>query len=122
MGFNYLITEFQCAFELLHLKQLEFLAELRNELATSYINHLDLDCLVLILPLPIFLRSWHLIIMRIPNFELRRHLFIQMRNADVKVDFHYSPVYLQSYYLGSGLSKGYFSKGERFYERILTHP
>lgn len=122
MGFTYLMTEFQCAFELLHLKPLKFLAELRNELATSYINHLDLDCLVLILPLPMFLRSWHLVIMRTPNFELRRHLFIQMRNTGVKVDVHYSPVYLQSYYLCLGLSKEYFSKGERFYERILTHP
>jgi dTDP-4-amino-4,6-dideoxygalactose transaminase len=108
MDFNYLMTEFQCAFELLHLKQLKLLAELRNELATSYINHLDLNCLVLILPM--LLRSWHLIIMRTPNVKLRRHLFIKMRNADVKVDFNYSPVYLQSYNLCVGLSKGYFSK------------
>ncbi|MDP5132750.1 MAG: UDP-4-amino-4,6-dideoxy-N-acetyl-beta-L-altrosamine transaminase [Paraglaciecola sp.] len=122
LGFNYRMTELQAALGLSQLERLSFFVESRNELACAYAKQLDSHNLKLVLPLPISLSAWHLMIIRLPTPQFRRKIFDQMRNAGIQVHVHYFPVHLQPYYLQKGFAVGNFPQAERFYEQILTLP
>ena len=52
----------------------------------------------------------------------RAELFAALRNDDIGVNVHYSPVHLQPYYRQFGFKSGDFPAAEAYYERALTIP
>ena len=122
LGFNYRMTELQAALGVSQLARLNFFVESRNALAISYAKHLTFHGVELVLPLPVSLSAWHLMIIRMPNPEIRHCIFEHMRDAGIQVHVHYFPVHLQPYYLRMGFAEGDFPQAERFYKQILTLP
>lgn len=127
LGFNYRLTDIQCALGLSQLKKLPGWLARRRELAARYAALLagvsGAEPLAL---LPDCAHAWHLYVARLaPELagEGRRRVFEALRAAGVGVNVHYLPVHLHPYYrsrLGTG--PGLCPRAEAAYERILSLP
>jgi UDP-4-amino-4,6-dideoxy-N-acetyl-beta-L-altrosamine transaminase len=123
LGFNYRITDFQCALGISQLKKLDRFVEKRRKIAAAYHKKLgrfsDID-----LPVekPYARSSWHIYCIRLRDYKKRKIVFENLRKAGLGVQVHYIPVYLQPYYQKLGYKKGLCPKAEDFYHREITIP
>lgn len=125
LGYNYRLTDVQCALGLSQLKkQAKGLAR-RRALADRYA--IKLSTLPLILPRCPSDRThaWHLYPVRVigedPSAE-RREVYDRMREAEIGVNVHYRPVYLNSYYQALGYRGGLCPVAEHAYDGLLSLP
>jgi UDP-4-amino-4,6-dideoxy-N-acetyl-beta-L-altrosamine transaminase len=126
LGFNYRITDIQCALGHSQLTKLPTFIARRQEIATRY-NTAFADLSNVRLPVErIGHRSaWHLYVLRFPGVSTgtRRWLFDTLRAAGLGVNVHYLPVYLQPYYRDNyGTMPGLCPNAERYYREALTLP
>ena len=127
LGYNYRITDFQCALGLSQLKKLSRFLEHRREIATKY-NH-AFSSVPVIEPLavrPDIRHAYHLYVIRV-NFNSlgsdRTTLFKTLRNKGIGVNVHYIPVHLHPYYRKTfGTGAGLCPQAEAAYESILSIP
>jgi len=127
LGYNYRITDFQCALGLSQLKRLSSFLEHRREIALKY-NH-AFSSVPVIEPLevsPDIRHAYHLYVIRV-NFESlgsdRTTLFKTLRNKGIGVNVHYIPVHLHPYYqMTFGTGAGLCPQAEAAYESILSIP
>jgi dTDP-4-amino-4,6-dideoxygalactose transaminase len=123
LGFNYRITDMQCALGLSQLKKLDRFVQRRREIVETY-NRSFSGCGELILP---GVRegvdpSWHLYVIRLRSLD-RLGFFNALRGAGLGVNVHYIPVHLQPYYRERfGYAQGDFPASEAYYEKALTLP
>jgi len=126
LGFNYRITDFQCALGASQLKALpEFLARRRAiasryDAAFSNVEGLGLPGRVAGLD-----SSWHIYVIRLELEKLkvtRKEIFLKLKDQGLGVNVHYVPVYYHPYYRDLGYEKGLCPATERFYEQIITIP
>ena len=124
LGYNYRITDFQCALGISQMRRLdEFLAR-RAELATRY------DEMLVDLPVSPLVRrdgrtsGWHLYVINLqPGTRCsRREVFDALRAAGIGVNVHYIPVHLQPYYRALGFEAGDFPVAEAYYDSAITLP
>lgn len=123
LGYNYRITDIQCALGISQFKRLHGWIENRNSLAVFY------DSFFLaeeeISPLKNFscnLHARHLYVVRIKDGK-RDAVFKKMREAEIGVNVHYIPVYLHPFYRNRfGTSPGICPNAETSYQEILTLP
>lgn len=123
LGYNYRITDIQCALGISQLKRLHGWIENRNSLAVFY------DSFFLaeeeISPLKKFscnIHARHLYVVRIKDGK-RDAVFKKMREAEIGVNVHYIPVYLHPFYRNRfGTSPGICPNAETSYQEILTLP
>lgn len=120
LGFNYRITDIQCALGLSQLERLETWLEKRNDLAGLYTSLLAGSNAV---PLAInddLRHAWHLYVVRVPN---RDRIFSAMRKKGIGVNVHYSPVHLHPYYRNKlACKEGMCPIAENAAKNILTLP
>lgn len=119
LGFNYRISDVQCALGLSQLAKLPRWLARRRELAALYDELLPSHVTQLTTRNGVE-HAWHLYVIRHPN---RDNAFTAMRAAGIGVNVHYTPVHLQSYYrttLGTG--EGLCPVAEAAYAQILTLP
>jgi UDP-4-amino-4,6-dideoxy-N-acetyl-beta-L-altrosamine transaminase len=125
LGFNYRITDFQCALGLSQLKRLDRFLARRREIASSYLQKLNgIDKISLPVERPYVKSSWHIFCIKVLNAKRRFKLFESLRSYGISPQVHYIPVYSQPYYrrlLGAGL-KNSFPVSERYYRQTLTLP
>lgn len=134
LGYNYRITDIQCALGLSQLKKLDAFASHRRELAARYDelfekaikenNLYDVDGNpLLITPYqhPDCLSSYHLYMIQVPA-DRRKEIFVALRNAGVGVNVHYIPVYKLPYYQNNGYKDVCCPNAEAFYSRAITLP
>ena len=125
LGYNYRLTDFQCALGLAQIKRLGKWVERRREIATRYTTAfagLPLD--------PVRTEadresSWHLYVIRLRLGELRADratIFRQLREQGLGVNVHYIPVHYHPYYQRLGYKRGDYPIAEAAYEQILTLP
>lgn len=126
LGFNYRMTDLQAALGLSQIQRLETFVARRNQLAQMYS---DLLCnLPLILPAkssPDSLSSFHLYVILIDEDRTkfsRRELFENLREQDIGVNVHYTPVHLQPYYRELGFKSGDFPMAESYANKNLSLP
>jgi perosamine synthetase len=125
LGYNYRLTDVQCALGLSQLKkQAKGLAR-RRALAKQYGERLA--SLPLILPQCPADRThaWHLYAVRIAGGDpsaKRRDAYQRMRKAEIGVNVHYRPVYLNSYYQALGHREGLCPVAEHAYAGLLSLP
>ena len=127
LGYNYRITDIQCALGLSQLKRIESLVKRREEIAAQYSNAFaSIEGLILPRNFPGTRSSYHLYVIQLPLEHLkggRREIFDEMVSCDLGVNVHYIPIHLQPYYRDRfGYREGDFPLAERYYERAITLP
>jgi len=122
LGFNYRITDLQCALGLSQLKRLGTFVGRRRALAARYDAALATLPEVRPLAVPVTSRgSYHLYVVRVPA-QLRRALFEEMRQQGIGVNVHYIPVYRHPYYQRHGFAGVHCPHAEQYYAEALTLP
>ena len=120
LGFNYRITDIQCALGLSQLKRLdEFLYKRRN---ISNIYNQAFTKAAIRLPKHGGNSSWHLYVIRCDGTK-RKYIFDVLRNKGIGVNVHYIPVYTHPYYQRSfGYQRGDFPIAEAYYQEAISLP
>ncbi len=122
LGYNYRITDFQCALGVSQLKKLPAWIKRRQEIALRY--DLELSKFPAVMPLSVathVCHAYHLYVIRLQTH--RSELFAAFRNAGINVNIHYIPVHLHPYYRKHfKTSKGLCPNAERAYNEIISLP
>lgn len=125
LGYNYRITDFQCALGISQLKRLDEFVAVRNAIASSYSLKLDRNVLDLPFTSANNVSSFHLYIVRIKEeFQsIRDELFHYLRSLGIMVNLHYIPIYRHPYYWNTGLySELDFPNAESYFRRAISLP
>ena len=127
LGFNYRMTDFQCALGVSQLRKLSGWLARRREIARKY----DAACAGLSGIRPLSLRpdvnhAYHLYVVQI-DVEIMKQdrgaLFLSLRKAGIGVNVHYIPVHLHPFYRKHlGTHPGLCPVAEAAYERIISLP
>ena len=127
LGYNYRITDFQCALGLSQLRKLKKWLERRQEIAQRY-KEAFADMLGLE---PLGLRNnishaYHLYVLRLDLNNLRANremLFKALRDEGIGVNVHYIPLHLHPFYRERfGTGPGLCPVAEAEYERLMSLP
>jgi len=129
LGFNYRISDIQCALGLSQLSRLPESLAVRAAIAAAY------DAVFaaagpegLVQPLarrPGLDHAYHLYVVRVdfPRAAVdRQTLFQQLRAAGIGANVHYLPVYLHPYYRQLGYAPGLCPRAEAAYAEIVSLP
>jgi dTDP-4-amino-4,6-dideoxygalactose transaminase len=127
LGYNYRITDFQCALGISQLRKLPVWVERRREIAGRYdqafahVRGVE--------PLRVrqdVVHAYHLYVIRLnPNDPgmSRDEVFGKLQAQGIGVNVHYIPVHLHPYYRRHfGYGEGECPMAEKAYERILSLP
>ncbi len=122
LGFNYRITDLQCALGTSQLGKLERFTEARNAVAERYREALrDVDGLRLPPAAPPGARhAYHLFVVWVRD---RRALYDALRERGILAQVHYLPVYLHPYYRETyDYAPGLCPEAEAYYAGCLSLP
>lgn len=126
LGFNYRITDFQCALGVSQMNALpEFLARRRAIAARYSAAFAQTEGLSFSEQLGGSNSAWHIYVIRLELEKLtatRKEIFIRLKEQGLGVNVHYIPVYYHPYYREKGYSKGICPVAEDLYDRIITIP
>jgi perosamine synthetase len=126
LGYNYRLSDIQCALGLSQMAKLPRWLDRRRAIASQYDEAFQ-DLTGLRLPARAADRrhAFHLYPVRVaqePSSLLRERLFVELRRRGIGVNVHYLPVYLHSYYRGLGYAPGLCPVSERAYASLLSLP
>lgn len=130
LGFNYRLTDLQCALGLSQLDRLDAVLARRREIVAAYnAAFADLPWLTrpaLRQPADAATTSWHLYVVQVDFAALTRSradVMASLREAGVGTQVHYIPVHLQPWYRRTyGYGPGKCPVAESRYESALTLP
>jgi perosamine synthetase len=126
LGYNYRLTDFQCALGLSQLKKLPAWLVRRREIAARY-NEAFAALQEIESPTVLGDRqpAWHLYVIRLNLNRLRigrADVFKALRAENIGVNVHYIPVPWHPYYQKLGYGKGLWPVAEAAYERLISLP
>jgi perosamine synthetase len=126
LGYNYRITDFQCALGRSQLRKLDRVLARRREIAARYDAAFRDHPLLEPLAQPAGTRSaYHLYVVQVRGAcaSRRREVFEALVEAGMGVNVHYIPVTWQPYYQERfGFTRGEFPHAEDYYRRAITIP
>lgn len=122
LGYNYRITDIQCALGCSQMKKLDRFLARRKEIVARY-NEAFADCDNIITPYQLSdtESGWHLYIVQVKNCD-RRQVFEAMREKGIGVNVHYIPVYMHPYYQEHGYENVHCANAEEIYSHIISLP
>ena len=127
LGYNYRITDIQCALGISQLSKIDQFIKRRRQIATIYDVELSkFDEILTPYQLPSTESSYHLYVVKLNLEKLRcdrKKIFDALRAENIGVHVHYIPVHLQPYYRKKyNYKKGSFPNAEDYYDKALTLP
>jgi UDP-4-amino-4,6-dideoxy-N-acetyl-beta-L-altrosamine transaminase len=126
LGYNYRITDLQCALGLSQLNKLTMWVRRRREIAARYTDAFaPMPEVEIPLVRPDREPAWHLYVLLLNLEHLRverEQVFRALRAENIGVNVHYIPVPWHPYYQGLGYKKGQWPVAEGAYERMITLP
>lgn len=125
LGYNYRLTDIQCALGISQLKKLDKFIQRRREIAEVYKGAFkNNDFFDLPAEKAYAKSSWHLYPLRLKDKykEKKKEIFTKLREKSLGVQVHYIPVYWQPYYQELGYGKGICPNAEDFYQREISIP
>jgi len=128
LGYNYRLTDFQCALGLSQLKKIDRIIQRRREVVKKYNSEFkDMPEIKIPQINPVDSNpAWHIYMIQLSLERLkveRREIFEALRTENIGVNVHYIPVHLQPYYQKRfGYRRGDFPKAENYYSRAITLP
>jgi len=123
LGFNYRITDFQCALGLNQLSKLPKWIEKKKKYVTKYKKCLcKFSCIEFLTVHSYALSAYHLFVIKLPNMSNRKQFFLSMRKQGIGVNVHYKPVYSHSFYKRIGYNNIKCNVAEQNYKRIVSLP
>lgn len=122
LGYNYRITDIQCALGCSQLEKLPYFLERRAKIARTY-DEAFADCGMIQTPdqREECKSGWHLYVIRVKNGR-RREVFEQLRGDGIGVNVHYIPVYHHPYYREHGYKNAFCPNAEKYYEEAISLP
>ena len=122
LGFNYRITDIQCALGISQMDKLpEFLNRRKNIAARYNEAFADNDNIQIPYQESGCDNAWHLYVIRIKNGK-RKEVFEKLRKAGIGVNVHYIPVYQHPYYRNHGYKDTICSNAEEYYKECISLP
>lgn len=122
LGYNYRITDIQCALGISQMKKLDDFVDRRRYLVKRYNEAFaEVDGLVCPMQMEGCNNSWHLYVVQVPEGR-RREIYDKLQAAGIHVNVHYIPVYYHPYYQNHGYAEVHCKNAEALYERIISLP
>ena len=127
LGYNYRITDFQCALGLSQLRKLPRWLARRREIARRYDEAFKTVVGISLLNVnPDVTHAYHLYVVRLASDGLKKNrkaVFASLRKAGIGVNVHYIPVHLHPFYRERfGTGPGLCPVAEAAYEQIISLP
>ena len=124
LGFNYRITDIQCALGISQLKKLPSFVERRFEIAKNYDKAFENS---IVKPLYTFdgKSSYHLYVVLVDFSKLKISkvdLFNKMREKGIGIQLHYIPINKQPYYKSLGYGNEVTPNMDKYYEECFSLP
>ncbi|HHH52797.1 MAG TPA: UDP-4-amino-4,6-dideoxy-N-acetyl-beta-L-altrosamine transaminase [Bacteroidetes bacterium] len=124
LGFNYRITDMQCALGLSQLKKLDGFIERRTALVKTYDKAFENT---IVKPLYTYdgKSSYHLYVVQVDFSKLnlsKEDLFNRLREKKIGIQLHYIPINKQPYYKSLGYGDEATPVMDRYYEECFSLP
>ena len=121
LGFNYRITDFQCALGMKQMDKLEEFVSRRRKIVAKYDQAFrKIANIVLLKEKAENKSSWHIYPIQVKSD--RHKVFDALQREGIGVNVHYIPVYLQPYYSELGYQPGICPRSEKYYSQAITLP
>jgi perosamine synthetase len=127
LGYNYRLTDFQCALGQTQLGKLPGWIQRRREIAGRYDTAFGaMNALTPLALEPDVQHAYHLYVVQLDLKRLKKtrdEMYSALRSQGIGVNVHYMPVHLHPFYgRRFGTHKGMCPVAERAYERIISLP
>tara|TARA_Y100000590_G_scaffold468773_1_gene653038 strand:- start:1435 stop:2601 length:1167 start_codon:yes stop_codon:yes gene_type:complete len=126
LGYNYRITDFQCALGLSQLKKLNKFTKKRKEIAKIYNSSFYENNFLKIPNITTgYGHAYHLYPLQINfrNIDQKKKLFKEFKKKKINLQVHYIPIHLQPYYKKKyGFKRGDYPITEKFYNKEVSLP
>jgi dTDP-4-amino-4,6-dideoxygalactose transaminase len=124
LGFNYRITDIQCALGLSQLNRLDSFIDRRVEIAKRYDKAFENS---IVNPLYTYngKSSYHLYVVQVDFTKLtisKEELFNRLREKSVGIQLHYIPINQQPYYKSLGYGDEVTPVMDKYYNRCFSLP
>lgn len=119
LGYNYRITDFQCALGISQLKRAETGLIKRREIADKYNSSFNNLSFIKGHSGLVEGHAYHLYIIEVDD---RLGLYNYLRTKNIFTQVHYIPSHLMPYYKNLGWNEGDMPKSEQYYRRCLSLP
>ncbi|TKI71037.1 UDP-4-amino-4,6-dideoxy-N-acetyl-beta-L-altrosamine transaminase [Sulfurimonas crateris] len=124
LGYNYRITDIQCALGLSQLNRLESFIARRKEIAKTYDSAFKGT---IVQPLYTFdgNSSYHLYVVLVDFTKInvsKEELFIKLREKGIGIQLHYIPINKQPYYKNLGYGNEHTPVMDKYYEECFSLP
>ncbi|MRR56900.1 MAG: UDP-4-amino-4,6-dideoxy-N-acetyl-beta-L-altrosamine transaminase [Deltaproteobacteria bacterium] len=126
LGYNYRITDIQCALALSQLEKLDAILRRRREIAAQYdAAFREIEFITLPQSTGRHLSANHLYVLRM-NFKAigmhRAQVMKRLAELGVGSQVHYIPVHFHPQYQALGFEFGSYPEAEKYYEEAITIP
>jgi perosamine synthetase len=126
LGFNYRLTDIQCALGLNQLKKISKFVARRREIVNGYNKSFShLEGVRFLKERPNVKSSHHLYVIRLAFRKIKipkKEVFNEYKKLGILVNVHYLPVYLHPFYKKIGYRPGLCPAAENYYEEAITLP
>ena len=126
LGFNYRISDINCALGSSQISRLSKIIKRKREIAQLYNKKIKNDFLQLPVEKQNVYHSYHLypLLIDFKKLKISKDSFIQeMSKKDITLQVHYKPIHLQNYYKNKyGFKKNDFKIAENFYSKEVSLP